>query len=399
MDFKGSEECTNISIKKKETNYIVFNINYSTIRECTGIEYRSPVFKFKDSPAEECYISFISSSSEKKSKYGAKNAGMTLHFMRNEVFHNEPCTYQVVASILHKPEYGTHYFQSQRCGTNELKHSLFFNLCQLGKSVNKDGLVQVCFDTTRFSVGDSSSIETFLPQKAFYSDEKLFKLYCFALEDRYTDVTLKVGDEEIRAHRNILAAHSSVFDAMFNSKMIEEQTGVIPVEQFTPHVIKELLYYMYTNNVQDLSTMFNHLYEAAHFYNLIDLENLCKNYMYENITVNNATLILQIAEKYDVKSLLRKVKKFISENESQLINNSEYLSYLMSGLNVTNVAKCLTIADKYKLKDVKNQLKEYIRDNIKEVIKDSSYRYLYNTHMNLILEIDEFMANHYDNEQ
>lgn len=384
------EEYSKVSILKKETNCIIFNIESSRIKETTCIEYRSPVFTFKDNPKEECYLSFVSVLSKDKVP-SQKVPGMTLHFTNKQGNQEEVCTYQVVSSIMNRPEFGIHAFQSHRYGISELKHWKFFSINELSKVNNKTGIVQLCFDITRFMGGDMMSIEsTFIPQ----TDEKMMKLYCFAKNDDYTDVTLKVGSEEIKAHKNILAARSDVFDAMFKSKMKEEQTGIIKVEDFKPHVIKQMMYYIYTNEVEDLPKMSLDLFEAAHFYNLIDLENMCKDYMVSNITVNNVTSLLELAEKFSLKDIQSNIDKFIKSNEAQVVKNAEYLDYLLSRLCVKNVAKCLVLADKYKLKDFKVPLKEFVKDNIKEVIKDSKYRYLYNTNINIILEIDEYMADH-----
>ena len=386
------EEYTKVSIVKKDTNCIIFNIEHSAIKDSTSIEYRSPVFSFKDQPKAECYLSFVSVLTKEKVP-SQKVAGMTLHFINNKGSQEETCTYQVVSSILNRPEFGVYAFQSHRFGINELKYWKFFSINELLKAVNKSSTVQLCFDVTRFVGGDLTTIEsTFIP----YDEEKMLKLYFFAQNDEYTDVTLKVDDVEIKAHKNVLAARSAVFDAMFKSKMQEEQTGVVKVEHFKPQVIKDMLYYIYTNNVENLPIMSPDLFEVAHFYNLLDLETLCKNHMLGNITVTNVTILSELADKYSLKDLQSNITKYIKNNEAQVVKNPDYVSYLLAQLSVKNVAKCLTLADKYKLKDFKHTLKEFVKDNIKEVIKDSKYRYLYTTNMNLILEIDEFMASHYE---
>ncbi|XP_014226757.1 TD and POZ domain-containing protein 5-like [Trichogramma pretiosum] len=387
------EEYTKATIQKKETNCIIFNIEYSTIKESTCMEYRSPSFEFKEHPKEECYISFVSVFSKDKGPSSQKVAGMTLHFSDKRL-NEEVCTYQVVASVLNRPEFGIHAFQSHKYGINELRHWKFFSTNELLKVVNKSGIVQICFDVTRFCSGELVTIEsTFVPQ----NDENMMKLYSFAKNGEYTDIVLKVGDQEIKAHKNILAARSKVFDAMFKSNMQEEQTGVINVVEFEAPVIKEMLYFMYTNHVEDLSQMVLKLYEAANFYNLIDLETLCKHYMISNITVENVTAISELADKYNLKNVQGTVNRFIKSNEAQVLKNQEYLTYLVSNISIKNIAKYLTLAEKYKLKEFKKTLKEFVRDNIKDVIKDSKYRYLYTTNMNLILEIDEYIADHYEN--
>lgn len=390
------EEYTKVTIQKKDTNCIIFNIEVSAIKESTCIEYRSPVFTFKEQSKEECYLSFVSIFS-RENTLSKKVPGMTLHFTGKQASQaDEICTYegtyQVVCSILNRPEVGIHAFQSHRYGLGELKYWKFFTVNELTKAVNKNGIVQLCFDIARFSSGNLGTIEsTFTP----LTEDKMLKLYCFVKNEEYTDVIIKIGDNEIKAHKNILAASSAVFDAMFKSKMQEEQTGIIKADQFNTDVMREMLSYVYTSNVEDLPRHAHDLFEVAHFYNIIDLEIMCKDYMMTNITVDNVTALSELCEKYNLKDIQSNVNRYIRNNEAQVVKSQKYLNYLLARLNVNNVAKCLTLADKYKLKDFKIPLKEFVRDNIKEVIKDSKYRYLYSTNINLVLEIDEFMANHY----
>ncbi|KAJ8688378.1 hypothetical protein QAD02_024173 [Eretmocerus hayati] len=391
------EEYTKVTIQKKDANFIIFNIESSAIKDSTSIEYRSPVFSFKDNPKDECFLSFISVLKEKAPTQ--KVPGMTLHFTDNQAgqedsgTYQDACTYQVVCSVLNRPEFGIHAFQSHRYGIGELKHWKFFSLNELSKALNKNSVVQLCFDVSRFLSGNVASImSTFVPKN---DDKMLTKLYSFAQNGEFTDVILKIGNEEIKAHKNVLAARSNVFDAMFKSKMQEEQTGVVKVEDFKPDVIKEMLLYIYTDSVKDIQKVSYELFEAAHFYNLLDLETICKNHMKDSVTCENVTVLSDLADKYSLKDIQTVVRKFMKTNEAQLIKNPDYVAFLLSRLSVKNVAQYLVLADKYKLKDFKAPLKEYVKDNIKEVMKDSKYRYLYSTNINIILEIDEYMADQY----
>jgi len=58
------------------------------------------------------------------------------------------------------------------------------------------------------------------------------------------------GGEEIKAHRNILSARSSVFRAMFESESGEEEKGVISVEDTESEVLIQLLQYLYAGKVE-----------------------------------------------------------------------------------------------------------------------------------------------------
>lgn len=66
------------------------------------------------------------------------------------------------------------------------------------------------------------------------------------LEDKqFTDITLVVAGEEIRAHKIILAASSLYFRRLFNSSPDETKTDRIEIVDFEPQTVKAMLEYMY----------------------------------------------------------------------------------------------------------------------------------------------------------
>jgi hypothetical protein len=55
---------------------------------------------------------------------------------------------------------------------------------------------------------------------------------CF-LSEEFTDVTVRVCDKEIRAHKFVLAARSRPFRAMLYGRMVEASTGIVSVSRFS----------------------------------------------------------------------------------------------------------------------------------------------------------------------
>lgn len=51
---------------------------------------------------------------------------------------------------------------------------------------------------------------------------------------------------DLRAHRALLAARSSVFEAMLSRDMQERRTNVIEINDLDPPVVQAMLEYMYT---------------------------------------------------------------------------------------------------------------------------------------------------------
>ncbi|XP_021368902.1 kelch repeat and BTB domain-containing protein 2-like [Mizuhopecten yessoensis] len=72
-------------------------------------------------------------------------------------------------------------------------------------------------------------------------------------EKLFTDVILKVGDQEFECHKNILCVFSSYFGCMFQSGMIESREEVIELGMVEAGPMDLLIQYMYTG-MMDMNT-------------------------------------------------------------------------------------------------------------------------------------------------
>ena len=68
----------------------------------------------------------------------------------------------------------------------------------------------------------------------------------------FSDVVLVVGAKEFRVHKNILAARSDVFRAMFSSDMAEQVTSRVVIEDIEVEVMELLLAYVYGDRIPGL---------------------------------------------------------------------------------------------------------------------------------------------------
>merc|ERR1739838_816526 len=60
-----------------------------------------------------------------------------------------------------------------------------------------------------------------------------------------TDITLLVGSEKIKAHKNILVARSTYFHSLFSSGMSESLSNEVKLDE-NPLVFNEALKFMYS---------------------------------------------------------------------------------------------------------------------------------------------------------
>ena len=110
-----------------------------------------------------------------------------------------------------------------------------------------------------------------------------------------SDVNFNIGGRQFPAHKNILAARSEVFDAMFKHPMKEQSTNnQIKIEDTGPEVFQELLRFIYTGRVSTatMETMAVGLFIAADKYMLNGLKNKCENYLLHDMSPDNCIELL-----------------------------------------------------------------------------------------------------------
>ncbi|XP_041373225.1 BTB/POZ domain-containing protein 2-like [Gigantopelta aegis] len=137
----------------------------------------------------------------------------------------------------------------------------------------------------------------------------------YSLENKVlTDVTFKVGREQniVQAHRLILSIRSCVFEAMFNGPLAEQDEIVIPDVELD--LFEKFLKYLYTDDVtMDFANATGLLYLSKK-YDVKTLEQLCLTYLSSSMKSDNACLIMEHAHFYEEKNLKEETLTYILEN-------------------------------------------------------------------------------------
>jgi len=106
-------------------------------------------------------------------------------------------------------------------------------------------------------------------------------------------------------HYIFYLARSPVFERMFNSdfneKNRDEQTLKLP---FQKAVFKELIRYIYTNKISDLSKHVFDLLQASDYYQVEGLKAICEEELLSCLTEENARKIFQYAHACQCSSRL-----------------------------------------------------------------------------------------------
>lgn len=121
-------------------------------------------------------------------------------------------------------------------------------------------------------------------------------------DKNFKDVVFTVGKKKYTAHKNILSSRSPVFAMMFKGKKKEDVTSFVKISDIRPAVFENLLRFIYTDKVQNLSKIAFDLYVAAQKYQLEKLKTICINNLNSNLSTETILKVLKLA---DMKSILK----------------------------------------------------------------------------------------------
>ncbi|XP_043479795.1 TD and POZ domain-containing protein 4-like [Leptopilina heterotoma] len=212
---------------------------------------------------------------------------------------------------------------------------------KFGKAVPKNVLVKC-----KLSVFDSlTTIEEEPPVKRRKCNDIIENFSSLLSNENFKDVTFKVEEKEFTAHKAILATQSSVFAAMFNSKMSEELTSIVEIKDIKPKTFQQMLNFIYNIQVEDLDELALELFHVAEKYHLEDLKINCVNNLKKNLSLKTVIKTLEMADLYSLFDLKSECLKLLLK-EWEAVHKSEELDKLIEDrpylvIEVVNMRKNL----------------------------------------------------------
>ena len=144
--------------------------------------------------------------------------------------------------------------------------------------------------------------------------------------DFLTDVTVKVKNTYIPAHRLVLSCYSHFFKSMFEVNMKERFQDVVEVELFEGHLIKELIEFMYTQHMDVNNENVIELLRAADYLQQDDAKHFCFKYLQSIIRIENCFDILSAADTFMDDSTKSKAFDLISRNARKILFSDDFKS-------------------------------------------------------------------------
>ena len=145
-----------------------------------------------------------------------------------------------------------------------------------------------------------------------------------------SDVLIQVEDTKFDAHKCLLSARSSVFLAMFQSDLTETQTNTLKIEGIEPAVFKEVLRFIYTDEVEQLDELAVELLAAAERYMLNLLKSKCEAHLAEKISVENCADLLLLADLHSALGLKTFVLDFFRSRAAEVAQTASWQQLMQS---------------------------------------------------------------------
>jgi len=142
----------------------------------------------------------------------------------------------------------------------------------------------------------------------------------------FSDVTLCVGNDEIKCHRNILAASSSFFMGMFQSELCESHQTKISINEMEASTLRLVLNYVYTGKVELSTDNVQNVLSAANLFQMIALRDGCASFMMHHISIDNCVGVYFFARAHECHDLAESARQLINAEFELVCYKPEFLS-------------------------------------------------------------------------
>jgi len=137
---------------------------------------------------------------------------------------------------------------------------------------------------------------------------------------RNSDVSFRIKDQEIQAHKCILISRSPVFTAMFEHHTAESQSGVVEMLDISPHTFRTVLYFMYTDQVKlQTEEEAKKLIVAADKYLLDLLKFKSEEFLISHLSWGNCLELLTLAYVHTALHLKEAALQFVVQDIAQIL--------------------------------------------------------------------------------
>ena len=146
------------------------------------------------------------------------------------------------------------------------------------------------------------------------------------------DVTICIQDNEFPCHRNVLAATSPYFRAMFTSDLNESKQDRISILEVDARSVEQVIEYAYTGCIEINKENAQNLLAVASLFQIPPIHSACAKFMESQLDVSNCIGIHYFAQIHGCDELSIKAKEHMEKNFTGVSMCEEFLSLPMEKL-------------------------------------------------------------------
>ncbi|XP_066280357.1 kelch-like protein 24 [Branchiostoma lanceolatum] len=145
-------------------------------------------------------------------------------------------------------------------------------------------------------------------------------------DNQLVDVTLCVSGKEIPCHRNVLAACSEYFHAMFCNGHRESKEYKVTIHEVDTNALQLLVDYAYSSTVTITEDNAVKLLEGANFFQIQPVRDACVTFISNNLSAKNCLQMLHIGNMLSCPDLEKKARLCALKEFKAASKTPEFLS-------------------------------------------------------------------------
>lgn len=141
----------------------------------------------------------------------------------------------------------------------------------------------------------------------------------------FCDVTLQVGEVEVKAHWNVLVS-CPYFHSLYDSGLDEKLSGKITLHVGKLAAIRSAIEFLYVGTVEISYENVKDLLEVAEYFQIGDLKQACRDYLFSvEITIDNCVHICLMCSQYDL-DIYNKTYDFLRGHLPDVMKKNDILT-------------------------------------------------------------------------
>ncbi|CAF1598180.1 unnamed protein product [Didymodactylos carnosus] len=200
------------------------------------------------------------------------------------------------------------------------------------------------FDKGHFTMkllNDTNDINgQFYSIKPEHLQSKMFaQMLMYRQKNLFTDVTLRIKDRTIHAHKLVLSAGSTYFASMFDNSLIESRLDEINLTKTIscPLTLDLIINFIYSSKIILNDKNVLALLTCSSCLQIDALLDICISYLGDHLHTSNCIGLLLFGKHYQCKQLEIIAQNYIYNHFEDVVRNEEFLN--LTAIDLHNVIK------------------------------------------------------------